>query len=169
MSTLHQLGLCLLLTTPLVACGEPTEPLQEPQFAGARSFRATESFDFAVPIYLGCLDQEVVWSGTVQYDDHWVVFPDGSARVNGHASLHPGSTLVGASGTWTPVKLVNSYVQQFPADGSPGDSHVNERITWQNVATGQLMVVSLKSHFVIAGNGEVKRDEPFVHSCSLGG
>jgi hypothetical protein len=74
---------------------------------------------------------------------------------------------VGPSGTWTPVKLVNSYVQQFPADGSAGDSHVNERITWQNVATGQLMVVSLKSHFVIAGNGEVKRDEPFVHTCEL--
>jgi hypothetical protein len=151
----------------VVACADGTAPesdLSRSRVAlvrAATSEHETSAFDFSIPLYLGCLDEEVVWSGTVVYEDHIVTRPDGSTLLSGSASLEPGSTLVGPSGTWNAPRVVSHYT--FVGD----NAQINEKITWTNVATGARMVVNFKYHLVVAGNGDIKREIFVAHECTL--
>jgi len=121
-----------------------------PSFS-AESDRIVEEFPFVIPDwYLDCLDEEVVWSGTGLFEDHVVIKPDGSVHENGKVSLL-NSTMVGASGTWIEPVVVN----HFNSGDGQGNLYVNERITWTNQATGDVMDVWSRIHIVVTGAGEV--------------
>ena len=160
----------------LPACTEIAAPetgrsdLERPnaQLARATSWKSTEDFQFAVPIYLPCLDEEVVWSGTVRYSDHFVLRPDGRLHLNGQAALLPGSTLVGESGTWHPAQIISNYIyDDFLV--APGESNVRvvERVTWHHASSGAIMDVWFNVQYVIDGQGRMRREVFEGHTCAL--
>lgn len=162
--------LALSSTALLVACSDSLAPTTElarsdaaPAHGRATSEWSTTAIDFSIPVYLNCLNEEVLWSGTVVYEDHIVQRPTGSMLLSGDASLEPGSTLVGPSGTWSAPAVVSHYT--FVGD----NAHINERITWKNAATGARMVVIFTYQLIVAGNGEVKREVFVGHECVLKG
>lgn len=130
------------------APGDETNPM-----LSATSEWVNELIPFAIPgWYLDCLNEAVLWTGQVQFTDHIVTNPDGSVQINGKATLLPGSTLVGPSGTWVDPKVMNHY----NIGNGQGSYYVNERIRWTHQNSGARMDVWTKIHFVAIGDGELK-------------
>jgi len=169
MAARHSLIIMAVAALALTAAGcreAPTDPagsqvLQSPELQAATSEWLIESFAFSLPNwYLDCLDETVVWSGVVTFADHLVT--NGQVNhLNGKASLDPGSTLVGPSGTWVDPKVRNSY------RGNGDDYYLNERITWTNQGTGEVMDVDTKIRMVVACNGDLKVSVIEPASCTI--
>lgn len=167
MSPSRKLGLVLLLTLPIAACGEPTEPLQEPQLATTSTKSTRVLTDFVAPFFAHCLGEEVVWTGSARFDEHILTRSDGSTHVNGQGSLLPGNEINSSSGIWVPTTVRSNYVYELTASEEIRRDILNERITWRNTTTGALMDVWFRIHTVYAGNGDPKRDVFIDHHCEL--
>src|SRR3954470_3636603 len=154
----------------LAACTEPTglrPERSQPQFASQSQKVTTVLEDFVFPFVADCLGEEVVWSGSARFDDHIVTQSDGSVHVNGQGSLLPGNTITSSSGIWLPVQVRSNYSFELTASGGFRKNMVNERITWRNQITGQLMDVWFRTHVVYTGQGELKRNFLLDHHCDV--
>ena len=172
MSMLHKLGLVVLLTSPLAACGEPSglglPPEANPPQLATTSEKSTFILeDFVFPFLADCLGEEVVWTGSARFDDHIVTKSDGSVHVNGQGSLLPGNRITSSSGIWVPTKVRSNYSFALTPAGTDRRNMLNERITWRNTTTGALMDVYFRIHTVYAGNGDLKKDVFVDHHCEL--
>ncbi|MEN8144227.1 MAG: hypothetical protein ABFS14_04690 [Gemmatimonadota bacterium] len=129
----------------------PTSPDSGAEFTGeADVVMISEEFPFSADLYLDCLDETVVWSGTALFEDKIITTGTGSVIENGSVSLI-SSTLVGPSGTWVDPLVVNHFIAK-----SEGNLHVNERITWTHDVTGVKMDVWNNILIVVTGEGDVK-------------
>lgn len=151
-----------------LACGrEPAAPdvARAPDLAATSGWDTWDYGPFVFPMYLDCLDETVEWTGFARFRDHWVNQPSGQAQLNSKGWVLEGGTLVGPlSGTWNHVRTASTTEL-----GGVGNLHVNEMITWENAATGQVMWVWIKVNLVVGGDGEVKLDinPSGEHYCRL--
>ena len=171
--------LLLIALVFAAGCDRPTQPSPEEVGIGSRpdvndppfaSTSVKETFileDFVFPFFADCLGEVVVWTGSARFDDHIVTRSDGSVHVNGQGSLLPGNKITSSSGIWLPTQVRSNYAFEIAPDGKTRRDKLNERITWQNQTTGEVMDVWFIIHLVVAGNGEVKRDVFVDHACKL--
>ena len=167
---LHKLGLILLLTAPMAACGEPTDlpPEANPPQLASTSEKSTFILEnFVFPFFADCLGEEVIWSGSARFDDHIVTKSDGSVYVNGQGSLLPGNTITSSSGTWVPTKVRSNYAFALTPAGGDRRNMLNERITWRNTTTCTVMDVTFRIHTVYTGKGKLRKDVIVDHHCEL--
>lgn len=170
----------LLLTLAFaLGCDGPTQPTPDAVEAGFRpdanqpqsaSTSVKETFileDFVFPFFADCLGEVVIWTGSARFDDHIVTRVDGSIHVNGQGSLLPGNLITSSSGIWVPTHVRSNYAFEMAPGGEDRKDILNERITWRNEATGEVMDVGFIIHLVIAGKGDVKRDVFVDHACEL--
>lgn len=159
------------LPAVLLACAtEPTAPsvitASAPPASVATSDWITYDYGpFVFPMYLDCLDETVDWLGYARFRDHVVSFSGGGSHLNEKGWVIEGGTLVGpTSGTWDHVRTTSNaeIVGLY-------NFHVNEKITWQNAGTGQIMYVWIRIHYLIGGDGEVKLNinPEGEHTCTL--
>jgi hypothetical protein len=151
----------LACTQELVAPAE--QAVHAAPALAAASDWVTHEESFGFPIYLDCLDETVEFTVVALYRDHVVTSTDGGwLSYNSKVWLLEGSTLVGQSGTWDVVRTAAT------AEGVT-NLQINDRTTWTNTTTGQVMYVWLGVHFVVGGDGEVKLDTnpDFTRYCTL--
>ena len=112
--------------------------------------KISEEFPFVADLYLDCLDETVVWSGTALFEDLIVETGNGKVLENGKVSLI-SSTMVGPSGTWVDPLVVN----HFNINNGQGNFLLNERITWSLDGSDTKMDVWTVVRIVVTGDGEV--------------
>jgi hypothetical protein len=171
--------LLLMILTFAAGCEHPAQPSADGAGTGSSSHPGTpqsastsvkETFileDFVFPFFADCLGEVAVWTGSARFDDHIVTRGDGSVLVNGQGSLLPGNRITSSSGIWLPTQVRSNYAFELTPDGEDRRNMLNERITWRNQTTDDVMDVWFTIHLVVAGTGEVKRDVFVDHSCEL--
>ncbi|HSM09155.1 MAG TPA: hypothetical protein VLA33_09090 [Gemmatimonadota bacterium] len=150
-----QSRICALVPLAMVLAACETGVPLAPESIGADTElaaveRISEEFEFSLDLYLDCLDETVVWSGTGLFEDLIVETGTGTALENGKVSLI-ASTMVGPSGTWVDPLVVN----HFNANNGQGNFLLNERITWKLEGADVKMDVWTVVRIVVTGGGEV--------------
>ncbi len=161
----------------LLACDQqPAAPdaVPGPAFRGAAELVVTTAYaDFDYPATLSCINEGFHMSGTFTVFDRYVTLPNGVVQDQWVLRLGDDWVFVGnSSGQVWDLQPGYNQVAVFRFEGPPwavDPSFIafHEHMSWKSRASGAVMDLPLRSHFVRNAAGEVKVDRFEIGDCRL--